>query len=91
MVHGYVTTAAFSLIANGLQDATLTKFANYSEEEILPVFDLLIDYLQAPVAHEALFKKYASKKFLKGMRFPSPSLLTTMLTMYSIHPLSEMG
>jgi hypothetical protein len=32
----------------------------------LPVFDLLINYLEAPVAHEALFKKYASKKFLKG-------------------------
>jgi G2/mitotic-specific cyclin 2 len=26
----------------------------------------MIDYLGAPVAHEALFKKYASKKFLKG-------------------------
>lgn len=26
----------------------------------------MVDYLQAPVAHEALFKKYASKKFLKG-------------------------
>lgn len=48
-----------------LQDATLTKFAGYSEEEIIPVFELMIDYLQAPVAHEALFKKYASKKFLK--------------------------
>ena len=44
----------------------MTKFAGYSEEEILPVFDLLIRYLEAPVAHEALFKKYASKKFLKG-------------------------
>ena len=52
-------------LTNHLQDATLTKFAGYSEEEILPVFDLMIDYLQAPVAHEALFKKYASKKFLK--------------------------
>lgn len=26
----------------------------------------MINYLEAPVAHEALFKKYASKKFLKG-------------------------
>lgn len=26
----------------------------------------MISYLEAPVAHEALFKKYASKKFLKG-------------------------
>jgi G2/mitotic-specific cyclin 2 len=44
----------------------LAQFAGYNEEEIMPVFDLMIDYLQAPVAHEALFKKYASKKFLKG-------------------------
>ena len=48
------------------QDTTLSQFAGYDEEEIAPVFDLMIDYLQAPVAHEALFKKYASKKFLKG-------------------------
>ena len=26
----------------------------------------MIDYLRRPVAHEAFFKKYASKKFLKG-------------------------
>jgi G2/mitotic-specific cyclin 1/2 len=26
----------------------------------------MIDYLSGPVAHEAFFKKYASKKFLKG-------------------------
>ena len=51
----------------------MTKFAGYSEDEILPVFDLMVDYLQAPVAHEALFKKYASKKFLKGKCHVSPS------------------
>jgi G2/mitotic-specific cyclin 1/2 len=32
----------------------------------------MIDYLHRPVSHEAFFKKYASKKFLKGM-FPPPS------------------
>ena len=26
----------------------------------------MLDYLHGPVAHEAFFKKYASKKFLKG-------------------------
>jgi hypothetical protein len=26
----------------------------------------MIDYLSGPVVHEAFFKKYASKKFLKG-------------------------
>lgn len=27
----------------------------------------MVDYLYRPVAHEAFFKKYASKKFMKGM------------------------
>jgi hypothetical protein len=29
----------------------------------------MIDYLSGPVVHEAFFKKYASKKFLKGMHY----------------------
>jgi len=47
----------------------LTHYAGYTEEEILPVFELMIDYLYRPVQHEAFFKKYASKKFMKGMVF----------------------
>lgn len=31
------------------------------------MFKLMVDYLRRPVAHEAFFKKYASKKFIKGM------------------------
>lgn len=27
----------------------------------------MVDYLARPVIHEAFYKKYASKKFLKGM------------------------
>ena len=27
---------------------------------------LMVDYLARPVIHEALYKKYASKKFMKG-------------------------
>ena len=48
------------------QDATLTHYSGYSEDDIQPVFKLMVDYLRRPVAHEAFFKKYASKKFLKG-------------------------
>lgn len=48
------------------KDATLAHYAGYTEDEIEPVFKLMIDYLARPVAHEAIFKKYASKKFLKG-------------------------
>jgi G2/mitotic-specific cyclin 1/2 len=48
------------------QDATLSHYAGYNKEEIIPVFQLMIDYLHRPVTHEAFFKKYASKKFMKG-------------------------
>ena len=56
------------ILDRGPWDATLVQFAGYTETEITPVFELMIDYLQAPVTHEAFFKKYASKKFLKGKR-----------------------
>lgn len=49
------------------QTETLEYYAGYSEEEIDPVVVLMVDYLARPVIHEAFFKKYASKKFLKGM------------------------
>jgi G2/mitotic-specific cyclin 1/2 len=50
-----------------MQDETLEYYAGYSEEEIQPVVALMVDYMARPVIHEAFFKKYASKKFLKGM------------------------
>lgn len=53
--------------ANNLtQDATLAYYAGYTEEEVEPVVKLMVDYLARPICHEAFFKKYASKKFLKG-------------------------
>ena len=52
-----------------MQDETLEYYAGYSEEEIQPVVALMVDYMARPVIHEAFFKKYASKKFLKGMLY----------------------
>jgi G2/mitotic-specific cyclin 1/2 len=57
------------ILERGPWDATLAHYAGYTEKEIDPVFRLMIDYLHRPVSHEAFFKKYASKKFLKG-EFP---------------------
>jgi G2/mitotic-specific cyclin 2 len=45
----------------------LAYYAGYTEDEVEPVVHLMVDYLARPVCHEAFFKKYASKKFLKGM------------------------
>ncbi|KAF1956106.1 G2/M-specific cyclin NimE [Byssothecium circinans] len=54
------------VLERGPWDATLAHYAGYSEDEIQPVLSLMIDYLSGPVAHEAFFKKYASKKFMKA-------------------------
>lgn len=55
------------ILEKGEWDQMLTHYSGYSEDEIEPVFQLMVDYLARPVQHEAFFKKYASKKFLKGM------------------------
>ncbi|CAG8950537.1 hypothetical protein HYFRA_00002744 [Hymenoscyphus fraxineus] len=54
------------ILERGEWDATLTHYSGYDEEAIEPVFKLMVDYLARPVVHEAFFKKYASKKFLKA-------------------------
>lgn len=64
---GYVLLQSpLNILTDSSQDATLAHYAGYTEEEIEPVFQLMVDYLHRPVSHEAFFKKYASKKFLKG-------------------------
>ncbi|KAJ5814983.1 hypothetical protein N7474_006760 [Penicillium riverlandense] len=54
------------ILDRGPWDETLAHYSGYTEEEIDPVFRLMVDYLHRPVCHEAFFKKYASKKFLKA-------------------------
>jgi hypothetical protein len=68
------------ILERGPWDATLAHYAGYTEKEIDPVFRLMIDYLHRPVSHEAFFKKYASKKFLKGefLVYFTPSALLTL-------------
>lgn len=61
--------ASRDMLERGAWDANLTHYSGgYTEAQILPVFDCMINYLIDEVKHEAFFKKYASKKFLKGMK-----------------------
>ncbi|KAL1306808.1 hypothetical protein AAFC00_005465 [Neodothiora populina] len=66
----HVAAAAMYLarlvLDRGEWDATLAVYAGYTEQEIEPVFKLMVDYLYGPVQHDAFFRKYASKKFLKA-------------------------
>jgi len=68
----------------------LCHYAGYNEIEIEPVFKLMVDYLARPVTHEAFFKKYASKKFLKGKQC-SITNECPILTTYSLDFDETMG
>ncbi|KAJ6790101.1 hypothetical protein PWT90_02105 [Aphanocladium album] len=54
------------MLDRGAWDKTLAYYAGYTEEEVEPLVQLMVDYLARPVVHEAFFKKYANKKFLKA-------------------------
>ncbi|PFH61908.1 hypothetical protein XA68_15924 [Ophiocordyceps unilateralis] len=54
------------MLDRGEWDDALEHYAGYTEEEVEPAVELMVDYLARPVVHEAFFKKYASKKYLKA-------------------------
>ncbi|KHN98511.1 G2/mitotic-specific cyclin-B [Metarhizium album ARSEF 1941] len=54
------------MLDRGPWDEILAYYAGYDKHEVQPLVDLMVDYLARPVVHEAFFKKYASKKFLKA-------------------------
>lgn len=46
--------------------ANLEHYTTYSEEELLPVADLMVQYMvTTPIPHESLFKKYAHKRYFR--------------------------
>jgi len=45
----------------------LVHYSGYSAQEIRPVVRLMIDYLaRKEILHDAFFKKYAAKKYMKA-------------------------
>lgn len=46
--------------------ATLVHYSSYSEPELLPTAEVMLDYCLRPVLHQSLFKKYGSSKFMKA-------------------------
>jgi len=92
-VAGAAMYLARLVLDRGEWDATLSKYAGYTEHEIQPVFKLMVDYLHGPVQHDAFFRKYASKKFLKG-KFALNAVLNhrkPLLTLNSIHCTPTVG
>lgn len=57
------------MLGRGEWNANLIHYSGYTEEELQPTVDLMINYLSKPTKHESFFKKYASKKFMKASIF----------------------
>ena len=49
-----------------VQDALLVHYSGYTEEDIRPTVNAMIEHLLAPTVHQAFYRKYAGKRFLKG-------------------------
>ena len=62
--------ATFDYCAN-VQDANLVHYSCYSEEEIVPAAQLMVDFLLSPgfYDHAQFQKKYASRKYMKASVF----------------------
>jgi hypothetical protein len=59
--HGYILCIRTNKTAN------LVHYSGYTSTEIRPVVRLMIDYLaRKEVLHDAFFKKYAAKKYMKA-------------------------
>ncbi|KEY67492.1 hypothetical protein S7711_02412 [Stachybotrys chartarum IBT 7711] len=54
------------MLQRGEWNSTFAHYAGYTEDEVEPVVQLMVDYIARPLIHEAFFKKYACKKFLKA-------------------------
>lgn len=52
-------------------NATMTHYSSYTEEEILPAAQLMLNYILTPgePPHELFFKKYAAKKYMKASTY----------------------
>ncbi|KAJ3103812.1 G2/mitotic-specific cyclin [Phlyctochytrium planicorne] len=57
---------ARKMLRRGPWDKNLVHYSGYTEEELIPCVELMLDYLERPVKYEALHKKYSSKKFMRA-------------------------
>lgn len=49
--------------------ANLAHYSGYKEAALLPVANIMVNYLLKPPAHQSLFEKYAAKRFEKASLF----------------------
>ncbi|KAH3900865.1 related to G2/mitotic-specific cyclin-2 [Saccharomycodes ludwigii] len=55
------------MLGKGYWDGNLIHYSGgYTKEDLAPVCQMIMDYLEQPVVHDEFFKKYASRRFIKA-------------------------
>lgn len=55
------------MLGKGQWDGNLIHYSGgYTKDELAPVCNMVMEYLVQPVVHDELFKKYASRRFMKA-------------------------
>jgi len=60
---------AKKMLSRGDWDANLVHYSGYKETQLRKWAELMLDYLAQEPIHDAFYKKYASKKFMKASIF----------------------
>jgi len=60
---------AKKMLSRGDWDANLVHYSGYKETQLRRWAELMLDYLAQEPVHDAFFKKYASKKFMRASIF----------------------
>ncbi|TPX37243.1 hypothetical protein SmJEL517_g01106 [Synchytrium microbalum] len=50
-------------------DANLVHYSGYTVEQLDPCVTLMLDFLGTPTAHDAVYRKYSGKKFMRASVF----------------------
>jgi G2/mitotic-specific cyclin 1/2 len=54
------------MLERGDWDLNLIHYSGYSEEQLAACANLMIDFLSHPTQHDAVYRKYSGKKFMKA-------------------------
>ncbi|AET39476.1 cyclin family protein Ecym_4429 [Eremothecium cymbalariae DBVPG len=81
------------MLGKGKWDGNLIHYSGgYSPTELSSVCNMLMDYLVQPVVHDELFKKYASRRFMKASvisRQWAKKVMTRSYDIMTLHETSE--
>jgi hypothetical protein len=48
-----------------VQTPNLAHYSSYAESALVPVANIMLNYVLKPIRHESFYKKYAGKRYLK--------------------------